>query len=450
MAVDDLYKRAREAVERGNFDYAVELLREVLRQEPQYEDARSILRATERRRAEATSRLVRLLLMVPRAGLTTVKALLRKGGKKLEVYEDFLENHPRSFWGLVRAARAAAKAGLPEVAVEIYQDALKQKPQNKRALRAIADVLLQMGNTREALTYLSRLSALQPEDRDLVREVRNLEATAHMASHKMEEADSFRDMIKDRDQAERFEEERRMAASKDDLSREAEQLEKELAENPTQVNRILRLARLYRDTGRPKEAEQLLKQKHELLPDNYEIREELGNVRLALYDEALKAADRAIAEKPHDEALKAKREQLAAARVEFGVKEFQWRQQQHPTDRAVQFRLGQFQFEAGNYNEAIAAFQGVAQDARYAEDAMVMLGRCFMRKEQQDLAIERFQEALQQHPAMDERGKEIRYLQAQAHEAMGQTEKALNLYKKIYSQDINFRDVEQRVSQLSG
>jgi len=449
MVVDDLYKRARDAVERANYDYAVELLREVLRQEPGYEDARSILRVTERRRAESGSSLVNLLLLPLHVAATAVKALFARGRKKLETYEDFLENHPRSFWALSGAAAAAA-SDLPEVAVEVYKDALRQKPDSKKALRAIADVLLSVGDTHEALNYLRRLSALQPDDRDLLREARNLEATDHMAAHKMEQADSFRDMIRDREQAKEFEEERRMAASMDDLSREAAQLEKALEQNPKQVNRLLRLAQLYQDTGRLKEAEELLKEKHELLPDNYEVREKLGDVRLARYDEALAAAERAVEENPGDDELRANREKIKRTRAEFGIKEFQWRQSQHPTDREVQFELGRFQFEVGNYNEAIAAFQGVAQDARYAERAIVMLGMCFMHKKQYDLALERFEEAREHHPEMDERGKEICYLQAQTHEAMGQNQEALALYKKIYSQDINFRDVDRRVTDLSG
>lgn len=450
MAVEDLYKRALDAVERNNYGYAVEILREVLRQDPNYEDARSILRASERRVADATSSVVSMVLLPLHMAVAGVKALLAKGRKKLEVYEDFLKNHPRSFWGLTGAAHAAAEAELPEVAVEVYRDALKQKPESKKALRAISDVLLEMGNTREALNYLSRLSALKPDDRDLLREVRNLEATDHMASHKMEEAESFRDMIRDKDQAEEFEEERRMAVSMDDLSREAAQLKEQLEENPKQVNRILRLAQLYQDTGRLQQAEEFLKEKHELLPDNYEIREKLGDVRLARYDKALAAAKKAVKENPGDEELQAKRDKLAEARTQFGIKEYQWRQNQHPTDREIQFQLGRFEFEAGNYNEAIAAFQGVAGDARYTERAMMMLGMCFMHKEQYDLALERFDEVLERHPEMDERGKEIRYLQAQAHEAMGQDEEALSIYKKIYSQDINFRDVDQRVTELSG
>jgi len=50
LAVKDLYDKACEAANRGNYGYAVELYRQVLRLEPDYPSARLLLRGVERRR----------------------------------------------------------------------------------------------------------------------------------------------------------------------------------------------------------------------------------------------------------------------------------------------------------------------------------------------------------------------------------------------------------------
>jgi tetratricopeptide (TPR) repeat protein len=50
---------------------------------------------------------------------------------------------------------------------------------------------------------------------------------------------------------------------------------------------------------------------------------------------------------------------------------------------------------------------------------------------------------------MDYEGKQLRYSQAEALEKMGNSEEALKIYKKIYSQDINFLDVSEKVESLS-
>jgi tetratricopeptide (TPR) repeat protein len=201
--------------------------------------------------------------------------------------------------------------------------------------------------------------------------------------------------------------------------------------------------------GRLEDAHKLLREKHELLPDDYQIRERLGDVQLAMYDKAIAALDRALKENPEDEAKKAKKQELQERRDKFALREFRWRHAQHPTDRAVQLQLGRVCLQAGEYNEAIAAFQAVSQDPRYAEEGRKLLGVCFTQKGQYDLALEQFDKAIKSHPNMDDEGKELRYLRAQTLQKMGRTEEALKGFKQIYSVDINYRDVDRRVDELS-
>lgn len=450
MAVEELYKKACDAVERGVYDYAIELFREVLRQNPQYPDARLALRATERRRVQEKS-----MSLPGRAGLaarfvaTALKGQLAGAPKKLEAYEDYLEKSPSSFWALTHAAAAAARIGLRGEAIQIYKDALRLKPSHRRALRAISDLLAQDGQHMEALKYLTRLSSLYPRDRDLQKEVRDQAATEHMTSHDMESATSFRDLIRDREEAARLETSGRMVVTMDDLHRRLAGLEKELAAHPHNVNRVLDLAKAYQDTGQLAKAQKLLRDECQQAPNNYELREKLGDVQLLLCDEAIKKVDKAAEETPSDAQAKAKRDELVGRRRQFAMREYKWRLQQHPTDRQLQLLLGRVHFESGLYNEAIAAFQAASQDARLEMESWRMLGLSFMRKGQHDLALEQFQRAVERHPEMDVQGKELRYCQAQAYEEMGNGQEALSVYKKIYSQDITFRDVAQKVDALS-
>lgn len=450
MTVEDLYTKACDAVERANYDYAVELFREVLRQNPEYPDARAALRGTERRRAQEKGRSAFGALGAPvRALATALKGRFAKARKRLEVYEDYLEKSPSSFWALTKAAAAARKAGLRGEAIQVYRDALKLKPSSQKVLRALGDLLVEAAEHQEALKYLTRLSSLRPHDRDLDKEVRDLAATDHMVAHDMAGATSFRDMIRDTDEAARLEADGRMAVTTADLLERVATAEEELAEHPDNVTRILGLARLYQDTGQLGKAQKLLRQQNQQMPDNYEIREHLGDVQLRVYDEAIERAAAAAAQNPDDAEAAGKKEDLTARKRQFALREYNWRLEQHPSDRELQLHLGRLHFEAGDHNEAIAAFQGAAQDARYELESCRMLGLCFMGKGQHDLALEQFERALKRHPDMDEQGKELRYDQAQAYEQMGNKEEALNLYKRIYSQDINFRDVARKVDALS-
>jgi len=447
MAVDDLYSKACDAVERGRFDYAIRLIREVLRQQPEYPDARIILRGAERRQLEQKGKSpLALLGVLPRRLLTTARALMARPRKKLEVYEDYLERSPNSFWALGKAADAARKAGLNSQAVQMYKDALTFKPNSKRMLRVLSDLLRQTGQSQEALRYLIRLADLQPTDRDLQHEVRDLTASDHIAAHEMETATSFMDLVRDRDEAARLEAEGRMAVTMDDLRKEVAESENRLAEAPDNVNRILDLAKLYVDTGQSAKAHKLLREKHEQLPGNYEIREALGDVQLHMFREA--EAKQRIGADSGDAEAKHKLEELQKRRTEFAIREYSWRVAQHPTDRELRLKLGNAYFEAGQYNDAIAAFQNAVQDARYEQESSKMLGICFSRKGQPDLALDQFERAIQRHPDMDDEGKELHYLKAAVYEQMGNAAEALALYKKIYSQDIGFKDVAQKVESL--
>ena len=241
-----------------------------------------------------------------------------------------------------------------------------------------------------------------------------------------------------------------MSVSVDDLHRQIAQQEKELEANPNQANRILRLAQLYEDVGEPRKALTLLGEKRKVLPDNYEIREKLGDVAIGLADAQIAALTKQLAANPNKAAGQAKLKELTDRKNKYALEEMDWRLAQHPTDRALQRKLGQLQFDMGEYNQAIATFQGLTQDARFALESVRMLGLCFMGKGQHDLALDQFRKAIEEHPDMDEQGKELRYNLAQAQEQTGNSEEALKTYKQIYSQDINYRDVAQKVDALSG
>lgn len=66
-------------------------------------------------------------------------------------------------------------------------------------------------------------------------------------------------------------------------------------------------------------------------------------------------------------------------------------------------------------------------------------------------AIDVYNQAIESYEIKDDAtGKELRYNLARAYEQQGQTDKALEIYRKIAQSDFAYKDVSQRVDKLRG
>ena len=448
MAVKDLYDKACEAANKGNYEYAIELFREVLRLEPEHPGARVLLRGTERRRLSEINSFMGTVGCYVKSIPPMVKALIqyKDARKRLEHWEDVLETSPNNMSALMAAAKSAREAGLKEVAVTVLKDILSLQADNKAALREVGDVLEESGRTKEALTALLKLSELEPNDRFIMQRLRNIEAKAHMQETHLEEAKSFRDTIRDKDSAE--EAERKFETVEERRGKHVLAAEEELAQEPDNANKIIRLAALYEQEGALDKALRLLKEADARMPNTYTIRERLGDLRMRFFEDARRKAEKQLEQDPKNEALKKKRQDLAAGGIELAVREYSWRVEEHPTDVGLRFKLGNALYEAGQMDKAIACFQQATKDPKLQVDAMLMLGRCFLGKRQFDLAVQQFERVIARHPGLDEQGMNLHYLLGETLEMQGKKNEALVIYKKIYSHDISFKDISHKVESL--
>jgi hypothetical protein len=76
---------------------------------------------------------------------------------------------------------------------------------------------------------------------------------------------------------------------------------------------------------------------------------------------------------------------------------------------------------------------------------MLLLGRCFERKNMNDLAKSSFIEANKELAIMDNTKKDLLYDLALVCEKMGDKDGYLEALKEIYNNDYGFKDVAKRV-----
>jgi len=94
-------------------------------------------------------------------------------------------------------------------------------------------------------------------------------------------------------------------------------------------------------------------------------------------------------------------------------------------------------------------FQEAQKDPRHKISAMDKIGLCFFMKGWFTDSIDVFTQAIETYKIQDDNiAKELRYNLACSYEEQGDTEKALEIYRKIAQLDFAFKDVHQRVDKL--
>jgi len=119
-----------------------------------------------------------------------------------------------------------------------------------------------------------------------------------------------------------------------------------------------------------------------------------------------------------------------------------------PGNSQIQLLLANAYHKTGQHEKSLAIAQSIPEEYEQYIKAIQLIGDCFFSQKQYDLAIEAFKRAPLGNRNLDDDLKEVHYNLATIYEAAGNTKSALKHLKKIYSQDIAFRDVATRVKLL--
>jgi tetratricopeptide (TPR) repeat protein len=112
------------------------------------------------------------------------------------------------------------------------------------------------------------------------------------------------------------------------------------------------------------------------------------------------------------------------------------------------FKSGEAFARAGEREKAIALLQRVVPGDENHRAATELLARLFIETGRPALAMERVRKAVGGE-AISAANLDLYYWMALAHEAAGAPAEALALFKKMQAEDLQFRDVNQRVTRLS-
>ncbi|HZR79246.1 MAG TPA: tetratricopeptide repeat protein [Chthoniobacterales bacterium] len=445
-----LWLKALAAMELRNFGYAISLLQGILKQEPQFLTGRQLLRRAEVTKQQGGKKSFFNISTAPIAVMKAQREIKKAPQRAMEMVEKILEEEPYNRQANLTLKEAAVAAGWPEIGIFALQTLLEQNPRDVKLLHELGQLYHQTGQSEQEVETYNRITELDPLDAVALRLGKDASARASMSSGGWAQAESYRELIKDKEVAISLEQQSRMQLTGDALDRQISELQARHKTEPQNVDLVRKLGALHEQKDDLDGAMKWYQQALDLTGHS-----DAGLVR-KVSDLKMRAAEREIA--AHEEflanydkkdAVRAeKTEELEVARkkrAEMLIEDARKRVERNPTDLQLRFELGEQLVIAQRFREAVPELQRARQNPNARVKAMNLLGVCYRDLGMLDLAVKQLEEAAREIATMDAAKKEIVYNLGIVYEKMGEREKSLDCMKQIYEADYGYKDVAERV-----
>jgi tetratricopeptide (TPR) repeat protein len=458
MPVDDdqaaarakaFFDKADKVAETKNFDYAIDMYLQGLRYAPDaLREGHLPLAELALQRRDSGQKKPSMMERVKRlGGKTPLEQMLNA---------EYLFTKDPDHMPYAEAMLKAALAGgynntAGWIANVIFQAANASKNPSANTYILLKEAYKTLEQFDKAIVAVQRAAKLRPDDGALADEFKNLSAELTMARGKYDGEGDFRKSMQDREGQEKRQAQASVVKTEDYRVKAVEDARKKIAQNPELPANIFELA----DALSGLETEQAENDAISLLENTYENRSDFsfkrraGLLRIKQLKRKIKEVKAALGTNADDTESRNAFEQLSAQLNSTELEHYKLCVQNYPTDLGVKYEYAIRLVGNGQYNEAIPLFQEAQRDPRRKIAALNQIGLCFSRKGWLADAIDVFSQAIDSHEIKnDATGKELRYNLARAYEQQGDTDKALEIYRKIAQSDFSYKDVSKRVDKL--
>jgi tetratricopeptide (TPR) repeat protein len=445
-----LWLKAMAAMELRNFGYAISLLQGILKQEPQFLTGRQLLRRAELAKQQGSKKSFFNISTAPIAVMKAQREIKKTPQRAVEMIEKVLEEEPYHRQANLTLKEAAVAAGWPEIGVFALRTLLEENPRDVKLLHELGQLYHQTGQSEEEVAVYNRITEIDPADAAALRLGKDASARASMSTGGWAQAESYRELIKDKDVAISLEQQSRMQLTGEALDQQIEELQARQKVEPQNVDLARRLGALCEQKDDIESAIKWHQRAVELTgsSDSGLIRK-LSNLKMRGAEREIAAHEEFLAGHTEKDAAHAKRsEELQAARKKRAgilIEETKKRLERNPTDLQMRFELGEHLISAQRFREAVPELQRARQNPNARLKAMNLLGVCHRELGMLDLAMKQFEDAAKEITTMDAMKKEIVYNLGMVYEKMREREKSLNCMKQIYEADYGYKDVAKRV-----
>jgi len=451
------YSRAKEAAASKNYDYTINLVQAVLRDEPLFLDGRQYLRAVEINKYQGLSKFAQQMvgMKVASAAMKLTNIGKKEPTEQLAIAEEVLALDPFHVKANTLVGDAGAALGEPVFRAFAYETLAKGKPNDKAILNKLAATYMEIRDSGKAVKTYERILEIDPKDGDALSGRKNAEALhAQRTGGWEKEGGTYRDALKDKTTAEQLEQQSKIVKSQEAINEQiAVNFAKHEAE-PANGAISKAIAALYVQKNDYGSAIPWYQHSFEMGGRvDSALEKIIGDLKLKHAEQEMTALSAALAEQTDPEvqqqyqaAIEQKKSEIDHVRLE----QAEFRVKAHPNDGEFHFLLGEALYKVGQFKRALTELQQGLKQANVRHQALNLMGLCFMQQGMLDLAIKRFSDAQGEIVGMDEIKKEITYNLGLAYLANGEGTTALNEFKKIYEFDMAYRDVAARVESSYG
>jgi len=487
--VSELYEKAKAAFELENYGYSIALFRNVLSIYPDFTKARhmyhlAIIHLQELRKNVLIHNIKSALPFIFFILKGKILCLMNEEIKSIHEFERAFELFPSAKWILFLSAQLAQKNELEDTAITIYDELSGFNFKPFECYKMMGLIFLKRKNFAMAQKSLNSAILLKPQDKDVLRAMKDLAALGTIEYGGWERQGDFTDKVKDKELAEKLKKVQSTIGKQttEDLKIKDSDLDKELQEMlhrlknqpddalaiqkvrslslPHQkllyiistyeslISKIKPTDAMYRFLADMSGKAGLWQKAESLYDKAYELTQDL-NILVLKLESRIRFIQMQL-QKPSeasDENTLSKSE-LESLEQDTSIELIQKKMELHPNDTDLYFQLGQLFLKKGLQDAAITQFQKSLESPKLRTQSLMALGLCFKKKQLYDLSREQFEKALGHLTTMDTTKKHVLYMIGDISLRMNELDRAKSSFKQIYEVDISYKDVAIKLEML--
>ena len=438
-----------DAAIQTNLSYTLEIYGSILKQSQGCLELRKKLRALQIKSAQGSTKGLNNLL----GKVTSVPFMF--GGKSekdpegtLVKAEALIEKNPGNVLAHEMLADAANLLEMKETVVFAYETIRKIHPTNIKNLKELGNAYLEFGSTEKAIETGNAILKIQPTDGDAVDLMKRASVAVAMNKGKWEESEDFRAQLKDESETQALEQQAKAVTDSKGLEDLIRQTYKKVEQEPGILNNYLQLSEYYHRYGDLENSIAWIQEarKQPAGQGDVSLEEKERLLTIEYFDNSIQEWEKAHIANPDNLETKESWNNAISQKKLYEKSQLESLVQRYPNDYGYRYQLGINLFENEDYDNCLSHFQLAQRNAKVRLDSILYLGRAYSRKNFHDLAIEQFSLLKNEIQVMDERKKDAIYELGCCFESMGDQDKAIEEFKVVYSADISFRDVADKIN----